>query len=166
MADDASYTAFLQRANHPPSPPLSSTETTNSSVKGSSPSKHPFLPLLNNKLANLSAKTFVTETDEDFHATFISSSHLPSWSDSPSKFPDAEDLETQVAGGRKGKKLSVKEWDSRGEYTAVVAAVKEVTKSKEVQVYTVQGRGGRFEVFILAKMEDGLVGVKAKGVAT
>ena len=60
----------------------------------------------------------------------------------------------------------MKEWDSRGEYKAVVEAVKEVTKSKEVQVYTVQGRGGRFEVFILTKMEDGLVGFKAKGVAT
>jgi activator of HSP90 ATPase len=166
MADDASYTAFLQRANNPPSPPLSSTETTTSSVKVSSSSKHPFLPLLNNKLASLSAKTFVSETDEDFHATFVSSSELRSWSDAPGKFPDAADLETQVDGGRKGKKLSLKEWDSRGEYKAVVEAVKVVTKSKEVQVYTVQGRGGRFEVFILAKMEDGLVGFKAKGVAT
>lgn len=58
------------------------------------------------------------------------------------------------------------EWDSRGEYSAVIKAVKDVTKRKEVQVYTVQGRGGRFVVFILVKMEDGLVGVKAKGVAT
>ena len=165
MADDASYTAFLQRANNPPSPPLSSTETTASSVKESSTLKHPFLPLLNNKIANLSAKTFVTETDEDFHATFIPSSELPSWSNTPSEFPDAVDLEAKVVGGRKAKRLAVKEWDSRGEYTALVEAVKEVTKSK-VQVYSIQGRGGRFEVFILAKMEDGLVGVRAKGVAT
>ena len=166
MADDASYSAFLQRANNPPSPPLGSVETTTSSVKNPICSKHPFLPLLNNKIANLSAKTFVTEADEDFHAVFISSSDLPSWSESLNKFPDAEDLETQVVGGRNGEKLSVKEWDSRGEYTSIVDAVKEVTKSKEVQVYSIQGRGGRFEVFILTKMEDGLVGFQAEGVAT
>jgi len=62
--------------------------------------------------------------------------------------------------------LSVDKWDLRGEYTAIVKAVKEVTNRNEVRVYTIQGHGGRFEVFILAKMDDGLVGVKAKGVAT
>ena len=166
MADDASYAAFLQRANNPPSIPSSSTQTTASSLDEPITTKHPFLPLLNNRLANLSTKTFVTETDSDFYATFIPSSSLPSWSESTDKFPVAEDLEGQVNGGRNAEKMSVEEWDSRGEYAAIIKAVKDITKRKEVQVYTVQGRGGRFEVFILAKMEDGLVGVKAKGVAT
>ena len=162
MADDASYMAFLQRANKPLSAPSSSTSTTASSNS----SKHPFLPLLNNRLADLSSKTFVTETDTDFYATFISSSTLPSWSDSPSELPAPQDLESQVEGGRDGEMLSEKEWDSRGEYAAVIKSVKEITKRNEVAIYIVQGRGGRFVVFILAKMEDGLVGVKAKGVAT
>ena len=166
MADDASYAAFLQRANNPPFTSSSSTQTTASSLDEPTTSKHPFLPLLNNRLANLSAKTFVTETDSDFYATFISSSSLPSWSESTDEFPTAEDLEGQVSGGRNGEKMSVEEWDSRGEYTPIIKAVKDITKQKEIQVYTVQGRGGRFEVFILAKMEDGLLGVKAKGVAT
>jgi hypothetical protein len=166
MADDASYMAFLQRANNPPSAPSSSTQTTASSIDEPNSSKHPFLPLLNNRLANLSSKTFVTETDTDFYATFISSSTLPSWSDSPSELPSAQDLESQVEGGREGTILSEKEWDSRGEYAAIIKSVKEITKRKEVAIYIVQGRGGRFVVFILAKMEDGLVGVKAKGVAT
>lgn len=166
MADDASYAAFLQRANNPPSAPSSSTQTTVSSIDEPATSKHPFLPLINNSLANLSTKTFVTETDCDFYATFISSSFLPSWSESINAFPSAEDLESQVDGGRGGIMLSVTQWDSRGEYSAVIKAVKDVTKRNEVQVYTVQGRGGRFVVFILVKMEDGLVGVKAKGVAT
>ena len=62
--------------------------------------------------------------------------------------------------------LTVEEWDVKEDYTAVVKAVRDVTKQQEVKVYTVEGRGGRYEVFILAKMDDGLIGVKAKGVAT
>ena len=167
MADDASYEAFLQRANNPPqSIPSSATQTTASSINESTTSKHPFIPLLNNKLSNLSTKTFETETDSDFLATFISSSTLPSWLESTTIFPVAADLEDQVDGGRNGKIYTVEEWDKRGQYSDVVKAVKDITKRNDVRVYTVQGRGGRFEVFILAKMDDGLVGVKAKGVAT
>jgi hypothetical protein len=166
MADDESYLSFLQRANQPTNPPSVSTETT-TSLSDNETSKHPFVPLLNNKLANLSeGKTFTTETDSDFHAIFISSSALPSWSDTDSAFPKPEDLEAQVDGGRKGKMMSVNEWDKRGEFTAVVKVIKDITKRNEVKVYTVNGRGGRFEVFILAKMDDGLAGVKAMGVAT
>lgn len=166
MADDESYAAFLQRANQPPSVPSSSAETTAPSVDECVASKQPFLALLNDKLASLSTNTFVTETDSDFYATFISSSVLPSWSDDVGNFPAAKDLEGQVEGGRQGKMMSVEEWDSRGDYMAVVKAVKDVTKQNEAKIYTIQGRGGRFEVFILAKTDDGLVGVKAKGVAT
>jgi hypothetical protein len=165
MADDASYLAFLQRANNPPSGPSSSTETT-TSTDDPTKSNHPFLALINNKLANLSAKTFTTETDSDFHAIFVSSSLLPSWSSNTDSFPAAMDLESQVEGGRNGKVLTVGEWDIRGEYTAVVESIMEVTLRNDVKVYTVQGRGGRFEVFVVAKMDDGLVGVKASGVET
>ena len=166
MADDAPYAAFLQRANSPPSAPPSSTQTRASFIDEPTTSKHPSLPLLNNRLANLQDKTFVTETDSDFYATFISSSALPSWSESIKEFPSAKDLENQVDDGHEGEISSVKEWDSRGEYTGIINAIKDVTKRNEVQVYTVRGRGGRFMVFILAKMDDGLLGVKAKGVAT
>lgn len=60
----------------------------------------------------------------------------------------------------------MKEWDSQKEYFGVVEAVKSVTKRNVVQVYKVKGKGGRFVVFILAKVDDGLVGVRALGVAT
>jgi len=165
MADDASYLAFLQKANTPLSAPSDVTATTGSLDEPVS-SKHPFLPLINNKIGSLSSKTFVTETDSDFHATFISSSTLPSWSESTTAFPSARDLEDQVDQGREGKRTSVDEWDSEGDYAAIVQTIKDVTNRKEVIVYQVKGRGGRFEVFILTKVDDGLVGVKAKGVAT
>lgn len=164
--DDTSYATFLQKANNPPAAFSSSTRATASSADEHVKSEHPFLPLLNNKLADLSAKTFITETDSDFHATFISSSSLPSWSESTNTFPDAEDLESQVDGGRRGKVLTVDEWDKRHQYAAIMNAVKDGTGRDEVKVYIIHGRGGRFEVFILAKMDDGLIGVKAKGVAT
>jgi hypothetical protein len=165
MADDASYMAFLRKANDTTGLSSSSSQKT-ASLDEPQKSNHPFLPLLNNKLANLSSKTFITETDSDFYAIFIASSALPSWSETTDVFPNAADLEGQVDGGRKGKKLSVSEWDPNREYTAVVMAVKDITKRDSVQVYSIQGRGGRFEIFVLAKMDDGLVGVRAKGVAT
>ena len=166
MADDASFAAFLERANNPPSAPSTLSETTQSSLNEPNSSKHPLVVALNDKLANLSSKTLITETDEDFHATFIPSSVLPSWSSSSATFPSAEDLERQVDGGRNAEISSVEEWDTRSKYSSVVNAVKDVTKQNEVKVYTVDGRGGRYEVFILTKVNDGLIGVKAKGVAT
>src|SRR5437667_1368855 len=130
MADDASYATFLQRANNPPSAPSTSTQA--SSINEPSTLKHPFLPLLNDSLANLSTKTFVTETDSDFSATFISSSALTSWSDSTDEFPEAVDIEGQVEGGRNGEMMSIKEWDLRETYTAVIKVVRDVTKQKDL----------------------------------
>jgi len=166
MSDDASYLSFLQKANNPPPAASSTSETTASSVNEPITAKHPFVTALNDRLSNLSLKTLISETDEDFRATFIPSSVLPSWSSSSSRFPAADDLESQVDGGRNAEMLTVEEWDVKEDYTAVVKAVRDVTKQQEVKVYTVEGRGGRYEVFILAKMDDGLIGVKAKGVAT
>jgi hypothetical protein len=166
MADDASYLTFLQKANRPPAAPSSASETTASSLNEPTASKHPLVMSLNKKLANLSSKTLISETDEDFRATYIPSSVLPSWSSSSSAFPAAGDLESQVDGGRNAEMTTVEEWDSKGRYSSLVDTIKEITKQNELKVYTVDGRGGRYEVFILAKIDDGLIGVKAKGVAT
>ena len=163
MADDTLYASFLQRANNPP--PVSSATATTVSTPASTP-KHPFIHLINDRVSSLSEKTYATETDDDFYGTFISSSVLPSWTDTPDKFPAATDLEGQVDQGHKARKMTEKEWDPRGEYSAVVDAVKAATKRNVVQVYIVKGKGGRFVVFILAKVDDGLVGVRALGVAT
>jgi hypothetical protein len=89
-----------------------------------------------------------------------------SWYQTKDQFPEARDIEEEVQGGRDAKKLAVEEWDSEGEYDAIVQIVKDVAERNEVQVYMVRGREGRFEVFILAKLNDGLIGVKAMGVAT
>ena len=97
MADDASYMAFLHKANDTTGLSSSSSQKT-ASLDEPQKSNHPFLPLLNNKLANLSSKTFITETDSDFYAIFIASSALPSWSETMDVFPNAADLEGQVDG--------------------------------------------------------------------
>jgi hypothetical protein len=164
MADDASYQAFLTKANKASSDP--STSSTASSSQTDDVPKHKLIPSLNEKLANLSTNTFVTETDSDFIATFIPASALRSWSPSSNEFPAVEDLQLEVSGGREGETYTVEEWDKRGQYTNVIRAIQEVAKSQESKVYSIQGHGGRFQVFILAKVDDGLLGVKAKGVAT
>ena len=165
MSDEVSYFAFLQKATKPVSASESSTEATDL-IDGPAKAQHTLLPLINNKLSRLTQKTLTTETDSDFHAVFISSSVLPSWSTNADVFPTAADLETQVNGGRNGRMSTIAEWDTRGKYSSIIKVVIDVSFRREVKIYTIQGHGGRFEVFIVARMDDGLVGVKANGVET
>lgn len=52
-----------------------------------------------------------------------------------------------------------------GDSNAIIQIVKDIAKQDEVQVYTVRGFEGRFEVFVFAKMNDDLIRVKGMGVA-
>ena len=89
---------------------------------------------------------------------------MPSWSSDG--FPDPKDLETQVEFGRNAEIMKVEDWDRRGQYGAVVDTIKKVVNKNDGMVYIVDEQGGRYEVFILVRLEDGLFGVKSKGVAT
>ena len=166
MTDDASYAAFLESANKPAKSAISDLETA--SVEPTLSKQHPCISVLNERLSELSLEdiVFVSETDSDFTATFIPSSSLPSWTANSDGFPFAKDLEGQVDGGWDGHSWSVEDWDYQNHYSAVIKAVKEATQMQTLRVYTIESHVSRFEVFILAKMDDGLVGVKAMGVET
>ena len=76
------------------------------------------------------------------------------------------DLERQVNGGRDAERLEVHEWHGKEDYVAVIEVVKEVIKTGDLRVYVIYGKRGHYVVFILTKMDDGLIGVRAEGVAT
>lgn len=106
---------------------------------------------IEDKLAKLPSKAFATETNNDFTATFLHSADLLSWYKMKDMFPDARDVEEQVKGGWNAKKIAVQEWDTNGDYNAI-QILKDIAKRDEVQVYTVRGFEGRFEVFVFSKM--------------
>ena len=163
-ADIDSYDDFFQTAHT-----LYLTATSSASTVTPSQelfvSHHHLMEDIEDKLAKLPSKAFATETNNDFTATFLHSAVLLSWYKMKGMFPDARDVEEQVKGGWNAKKIAVEEWDTNVDYNAIIQIVKDIAKRDEVQVYTVRGFEGRFEVFVLAKMNDGLIGVKAMGVA-
>ena len=81
-------------------------------------------------------------------------------------FPDASYVEAQVEGGWSADKIAVEEWNNDRNYDSVVQVVKDVAKQDDVQAYQVREQEGKFEVFVLAKIHDGLNGVRAMGIAT
>jgi hypothetical protein len=58
------------------------------------------------------------------------------------------------------------DWDSQGQYTKLVEAVREATKGNDVRVYRVVRDKTRTEYWVLSTEEEGgrIVGVKALGV--
>ena len=163
-ADADSYGDYLQKRNAPDVTATScaSTITPSRDLFGS---HHHLTEDIEDKLGKLPSKSFVTEMNNYFTATFLHSAVLLSWHKAKDMFPDASDVEEHVEGGWGAKKISVEEWNSDGDYDDIVQVVKDVAKQDNVQVYKVQGRKGKFEVFVLAKIHDGLIGVKAMGVA-
>lgn len=113
--------------------------------------------LIDKKLANLSAS--------EFTSIWLHSAVLLSWCKTKDSFPEAEDMEQHVEGGWKAKKVAVEEWETSGDYTAIIQVVKDIANQDKVQVYTVCGREEKFEVFVLARLYNGLIGVKAKCLA-
>lgn len=56
------------------------------------------------------------------------------------------------------------DWDSQGEYTKVIEAVREATKGNDVRVYRVTRDKTRVEYWVISREEGRIVGVKALGV--
>lgn len=56
------------------------------------------------------------------------------------------------------------EWDSQGQYTQVIEAVREATKGNDVRVYRVVRDETRCEYWVVSREQGRMVGVKALGV--
>jgi len=69
----------------------------------------------------------------------------------------------QVEGDWDATQMAAEEWDNYEEYIDIVQVVKHAAKQDAVRVYIVQMCEGKFVVFILARVDNGLIGVKAVG---
>jgi len=168
MADDASYTTFLARANQDPRSGHETEAPSTSQARSkfdpsSSTSTNEAIPA---SLRGINA-TYVSDTDSEFEPVFFNyaSDELPS----VEEFQKALGAKGQNAG--RVEELSVKDFDPRGEYQGVIGKVEQAGKmggegKSGVKVFRVEvdGRGTRVEYYVVAVGERSLVGVVAKAV--
>jgi hypothetical protein len=60
--------------------------------------------------------------------------------------------------------MDIGEWDSQGQYKALVDAVRKETKGSDVRVYRIARDGARVEYFVVGVEGGKLVGVKALAI--
>ena len=56
------------------------------------------------------------------------------------------------------------DWDSQGQYTKVIEAIREATQGNDVRVYRVARDKTRVEYWVISRAEGRIVGAKALGV--
>ena len=56
------------------------------------------------------------------------------------------------------------DWDTQGQYSEIVQAVREASKGADVRVYRVKKDGTRTEYWVVAAVDGKIVGAKALGV--
>lgn len=56
------------------------------------------------------------------------------------------------------------DWDSQGQNTKVIEAVRQAGKGNDVRVYRVARDATRAEYWVITRAEDRIVGVKALGI--
>jgi hypothetical protein len=175
MSDDASYSAFLTKANEPLSSPQQQTQTSTSTSQTKTrfdPTSTPTTAATPKPIATLlsdSRPTYTSETDAAFEPFFASYSGT--------SLPSADDF--AKAAGLKGgesttsttnvEKLNVKAFDPRGQYAEVIEAVKAAGDGDgdgNVGVYRLEVSSTRIVYFVVTLADKGskLVGVKVESV--
>jgi hypothetical protein len=161
MSDDASYSAFLSKANEPPSTTTTSTSQQKSRFDPTSTptsgTPGPIATLLS------SSPSYVSETDSPFHPFFASYSG--------NSLPSAGDFAKCAGNGVDAanvERLSVEEFDPRGEYKEVVEAVRAAGREGkgDVGVYRLEVSSTRIVYFVVTLEGKGgkIVGVKVESV--
>lgn len=161
MADDASYSAFLSRANQDPS----SGQPGGDNVPSTSQSRSKFDPSTTPSVAipaplRQIRSTFASDTDSDFEPVLFSyaSDQLPGVGD----FRNV--LGARGAQSSGIEELDVQSWDPTGAYRDVVEKVNEAGGGAGVKVFRVELGATRVEYYVLTVGESKLLGVVAKAV--
>jgi hypothetical protein len=165
MADDASYDAFLNKANEPLSAQTQSSNSTSQSHSKYDPtSSTSSVPKPIASLLSSAQPTYTSDTDSPFEPVFFSYSG----DTLPSALEFKRCLSKSHSSNREVEQLSVEDFDPREEYKDVIGAVGQAGSEgkADVKVYRVEVSKTRVEYYILAVAEGGrkLVGVVAKAV--
>ncbi|QPH06000.1 hypothetical protein C2857_004172 [Epichloe festucae Fl1] len=103
---------------------------------------------------------YVTDADEPFEEVSLK------WDGSglPDETEFAKLIEHWHAESADISIMDPVEWDSQGQYTQVIEAVREATKGNDVRVYRVVRDETRCEYWVVSREQGRIVGVKALGV--
>lgn len=157
MSDDASYTAFLNKANQDPKAgaPESTSQTKN---KFDPTTTDDALPT---SLRSIPEKiTYTSDTDSPFEPIVLnySGDELPS---------QAEFKKALGSKGEQGdiEELSFQEFDPRDEYAEIIDRVKKAgSGKKDPRIFRLELGSTRVEYYIITLGESKLVGVYTKAV--
>lgn len=155
MADDGSYSDFLNQANQDTGAPKTQQATSkHPALHSSSVDSEHTVPA---SLKSIDA-VYITDSDSDFEPVSLAINDKKIAKDTVKKlFGLAEDAEVE--------EMKTSEWDPRGQYKQVVDKVEEVTEGG-VKVFRVGVERTRFLYLVLGVKEGGgrVLGVKTVGV--
>ncbi|KAK5045619.1 hypothetical protein LTR84_008988 [Exophiala bonariae] len=161
MSDDASYTAFLNKANEDPkagshSQPSESTSQTKSKFDPTN-TDNDALPA---SLRSIPDKiTYTSDTDSPFEPIVLN--YSSDKSPSPSEFKKALGSKAEQA---EVEELSVQDFDPREQYADIIERVKKAGDKNAVRIFRVELGRTRVEYYIVTVGERKLVGVLTKAV--
>ncbi|KFY34888.1 hypothetical protein V495_08092 [Pseudogymnoascus sp. VKM F-4514 (FW-929)] len=160
MADDASYLSFLEKANAPLGGDNSGggAQTTK---KGGFKTVDEGAKVPGGIQKAIEGVVYVTEADEGFEGVSLATGGRG--------MVDGESFAELInaPSGREIEILDISQWDERGEYKAIVDAIRDATDGGDVRVYRVPRDATRVEYWVVGVQEgeEGrLVGAKALGI--
>ncbi|KEF57444.1 uncharacterized protein A1O9_05361 [Exophiala aquamarina CBS 119918] len=157
MSDDASYTAFLNKANEDPKSGASQSTSQTKSKFDPTTTSNSSLPSSLQSIPD--TLTYTSDTDSEFQAVVLnySGDALPS---------SAEFKKALGAKADQGEveELTVQDFDPRGQYTEIIDRVKDAGDGKAVKVFRVEVGATRVEYYIVTLGDRKLVGVYTKAV--
>ncbi len=165
MADDASYSSFLNQASQPVSAQKETDSTSQARSKYDPTESHSSAPPSISSLLDTNP-TYTSDTDSPFEPVFFSyaGSDLPSASD----FGKCLSKSKSRSASGEIEELSGKDFDPSGQYKSVIDAVTQAGESGkgEIKIYRVETSKTRVEYYILTIGDDKrkLVGVVTKAV--
>ncbi|KXJ96596.1 hypothetical protein Micbo1qcDRAFT_199393 [Microdochium bolleyi] len=169
MSNDDDYMAFLNKANEDPSKGSSNSASATKSGGG--------------KMAQFKATDsgvqipsvlrdatkdafYVSDADEPFVPVYLA------WDEAGKGLPDEEEFASLISHPNPSNAgieiLDPSDWDTRGQYSAIVDAVTKAGKGNDVKVYKVPRESVKVEYWVVTTEGKGkgakLVGVKALAV--
>ncbi|KAI5863501.1 hypothetical protein GGS23DRAFT_567340 [Durotheca rogersii] len=167
MASDGDYIAFLDKANQDPGegraqPQGAGGQQQQQQLKATDDGAQ--IPAV---IADVTKDSFyVSDADEPFLPVYLA------WDEGGKGLPDEEEFASLIRhpdpAGASIEILDPAEWDPRGQYAAVVDAVRAAGAGNDVRVYRVPRGGARVEYWVVATEGKGegakLVGAKALAI--
>jgi len=157
MSDDASYTAFLNKANEDPKSGVSESTSVTKSKFDPTTTDNASLPSSLRSIPD--TLTYTSDTDSPFEPVLLNCS----LDGLPSKAEFKKALGAKAEQGDVGE-LSVKDFDPMGQYADIIDRVKSAGDGKGVKIFRIEVGATRVEYYIVTLGVGKLVGVYTKAV--